>query len=260
MQENIRREWIGLRLQSNLPTYQLRAGETLYSVARKRGVTMAELVALNPNISSMNVRPGTVIRVPYVGMSTMSVSSTVPSTPVPITVESPLVLHDQMRMLWEQHVWWTRELIISILGSLPDEAEVTNRLLMNPAQIAALFRPAFGAQAEQAITQLLTEHLVIAAELLKAAKVNNTAAFEDANRRWYENADAIAAALASLGPQFPEEEMRQMLYRHLDLTKQEVAARLAGDYEKDIASFDMVEQQALMMADVFSQGIEQAGR
>ncbi len=66
--------------------------------------------------------------------------------------------------------------------------------------------------------------------------------------------------LASLGPQFPEEEMRQMLYRHLDLTREELAGMLAGDYQRDIDAFDVIEQQALMMADVFSQGIAQAGR
>lgn len=285
-------------LQSQLPTYQMRAGDTLYSIAHKHGITPMDLLAVNPDVSAHNARIGTVVRIPYVGMSAKVARAAMSPAGKPVEAaqdyeapgeaspdygvsdevmpdyEAPgeaqpdlpyeaapsLALHDQMRTLWEQHIWWTRELMISILASLPDEAEVTSRLLMNPDQIAALFRPAFGDQAAQTISRLLTEHLVIGAEIMKAAKENDTEAVADANQRWNENADAIAAALASLGPQFPEEEMREMLYRHLDLTREELAARLAGDYERDINAIDAIEQQALMMADVFSQGIAQAGR
>jgi hypothetical protein len=248
----------------------MRAGDTLYSVARKHNVTPMDILAVNPDVSAHTVRVGTVVRIPYAGMSAKAASATMPPASMPPPTMPPaempgeaepsLALHDQMRTLWEQHVWWTRELLISILSSLPDEAEVTSRLLENPDQIAALFRPAFGEQAAETVSRLLTEHLVIAAEIVKAAKENDTEAVADANQRWDENADAIAAALASLGPQFPEEEMRQMLHRHLDLTREELAGMLAGDYQRDIDAFDAIEQQALMMADVFSQGIAQAGQ
>ena len=268
----------------------MRAGDTLYSVARKHGLTAMELIMVNPEVSVHNVRAGTFVRIPYVGMSAKAASATMPPASMP-GKEAPrneapeatmpdetmpdeaepyeeepyeaapsTALRDQMRTLWEQHVWWTRELMISILSSLPDEAEVTSRLLENPDQIAALFRPAFGDQAAETVSRLLTEHLVIGAEIMKAAKENDMEAVDDANRRWNENADAIAAALASLGPQFPEEEMREMLYRHLDLTREELAGMFAGDYQRDIDAFDAIEQQALMMAGVFSQGIAQAGR
>ena len=253
----------------------MRWGDTLYSVARKHGATLMELLAVNPDVNPRNVRVGTFVRIPYVGMSAKAASATMPPANAPeytaqnntmveeeaVPEETPsLALHDQMRTLWEQHIWWTRELIISILSSLPDEAEVTNRLLENPDQIASLFRPAFGDQAARTISRLLTEHLVIGAEIMKAAKENDMEAVEDANERWNENADAIASALASLGPQFPEDEMREMLHRHLDLTREELTARLAEDYERDINAIDAIEQQALMMADVFSNGIAQADR
>lgn len=53
-------------------------------------------------------------------------------------------LNNVMRMLWEQHVAWTRMTIISIVENLADEGLVTKRLLRNPTDIAALFQPLYG--------------------------------------------------------------------------------------------------------------------
>lgn len=46
-----------------------------------------------------------------------------------------------------------------------------------------------------------------------------------------------------------------MLYTHLELITQELNNRLAGKYADDIDSFNKVEQEALMMADYFVDGI-----
>lgn len=44
-------------------------------------------------------------------------------------------------------------------------------------------------------------------------------------------------------------------YEHLDLTKEEAVAHLKKAYKKDIAIFDQIEKEALLMADAFSNGI-----
>jgi len=49
--------------------------------------------------------------------------------------------------------------------------------------------------------------------------------------------------------------LRKMLRYHLELTTQEVAARLAGKYREDIEAFNKVEKEAISMADYFSFGI-----
>jgi len=51
--------------------------------------------------------------------------------------------------------------------------------------------------------------------------------------------------------------MREMWYKHLALTKAEAVAILTGNYIKGIAIFDQIEEEALMMADDFAEGIVQ---
>lgn len=47
-----------------------------------------------------------------------------------------------------------------------------------------------------------------------------------------------------------------MLFDHLALTKQEAVARIEKRWTDDIAAFDAVLDQALMMARVFAGGLE----
>jgi hypothetical protein len=49
--------------------------------------------------------------------------------------------------------------------------------------------------------------------------------------------------------------MRTMMRTHLDLTLQEVVARLRGDFASDIAAYERVEQEILGMADMLTAGI-----
>jgi len=164
-------------------------------------------------------------------------------------------LINNMRFAWEQHVYWTRMLLISIAERLKDLPEVTDRLLQNPYDIARIFMSYYGNDAANQIAALLTEHLQIGAELITALRDNKSEEADNLNKEWYINADKMAEAFSRLNPHYKRDDLRGMLRRHLELTTQEVAARLAGNYREDIDAFNKVEKEALMMADYFTSGI-----
>ncbi|MNN33378.1 hypothetical protein D3C81_1471370 [compost metagenome] len=166
-------------------------------------------------------------------------------------------LNQTWRTLWEQHVAWTRMLIISIAGSLPDEKFVTERLLRNPPDMAAVIKKYYGDRVAAQFNQLFTEHLVIAAELVKVAKAGDQQAVANAEKRWYANADEIAEFLSSINPYWSKEEWTKMLYEHLKLLKDEVVYQLTGQYKSSVEIFDLIEKQALEMADMLTKGIVQ---
>ena len=101
-------------------------------------------------------------------------------------------LQNVMRALWEQHVEWTRMAIISAVENIADVDLVTKRLLRNPSDFAAVLTPYYGAEKAAGFEKLFREHLVIADQLVKAAKAGDKKAADDAEKRWYENADMIA--------------------------------------------------------------------
>jgi len=164
--------------------------------------------------------------------------------------------HDGMRKLWEDHVTWTRLVIVSLSNDLPDSGPTVQRLLQNQDDIGDAIRPFYGDAAGEQLSALLRDHILIAAEILQAAKSNDQATLDDAIARWYANADDIALFLNSANPKhWPLDEMKAMMREHLDLTLQEAVAYLQGDHAASIAAYDRIHLQALDMADMLSNGI-----
>ena len=170
---------------------------------------------------------------------------------------SRLAYHDEWRKLWEDHITWTRVVIIGILDELPGTNAYIDRLLQNYEDMEEALAPYYGEDAE-VLGDLIQDHLVIAAELLTAANNGDTAAFNDAHARWYANAHDIAVQMNEMNPKsWPLKETEQMWVDHLDATLEEATTHLTGDFAGEVAAYDMVHDMALEMADFISNGVMQ---
>jgi hypothetical protein len=161
-----------------------------------------------------------------------------------------------LRDLWADHVVWTRLYIISAAAGTPDADAAAQRLLQNQEDIGDSIKPFYGEEAGDKLTSLLKDHIFIAVDLLNAAKAGDGAAAEEAEKRWYDNADDIATFLSEANHEsWPREETAEMLDEHLALTKTEAVARLTGDYATDVETFDKIFDQSMVMADHLADGI-----
>lgn len=97
--------------------------------------------------------------------------------------------------------------------------------------------------------------MLIAADLVNAAKKQEKNKVDDARRRWYKNADGIVAFLASINPCWDEMQWKSMLYSHLEMTEKEAVLRLERQYALDIKVFNSIEEEALKMTDYMFCGI-----
>jgi hypothetical protein len=113
----------------------------------------------------------------------------------------------------------------------------------------------YGEEIATRLSSLFREHLVLAAQLIKAAKKGNKQEAAETEKKWYANANEIAAFLNSINPNWPKSALTSMLHEHLRMTKDEAVFRLSKKYKSDIEEYDRIEKQALEMADAFTEGI-----
>ncbi|HEX5757966.1 MAG TPA: glycosyltransferase [Thermoanaerobaculia bacterium] len=162
-----------------------------------------------------------------------------------------------MRQLWEDHIGWTRLFIVEAVGGLPGKDATAERLLKNQDDIGNAIKPFYGEEAGAKLTALLRDHILIAADLVGAAKAGDSAKQDDATKRWFANADEIAGFLSGANSKhWPADATKTMMHDHLKLTTEVVVAQLKGDWAASIAASDKVHEQILHMADALTDGIQ----
>ena len=169
--------------------------------------------------------------------------------------KSAIALRMDMRKLWEDHITWTRCYIVSALAALEDADKVAERLLKNQDDIGNAIKPIYGNEAGNKLASLLRDHILIAADIVKAAKSGDNDGVAAGEKKWHDNADDIAVFLGGANPNWPKKVLVDMLYKHLDFTTTEVVSRLKKDWAADIEAYDKGHEHMLMFADTLTYGI-----
>jgi hypothetical protein len=182
-------------------------------------------------------------------------------TPAATTAAHPLsaqsvAFTQAMDKLWEDHITWTRMVIVDFAAGLPDLKTAETRLLRNQADIGNAIKPYYGTAAGNQLTELLRTHILEAVPVLVDAKAGDKAKLTKALSAWYANGHQIASFLSKANPQsWPLSMTDAMMKRHLTLTTDEAVARIEGHWAADVAAYDKVHVEILQMADMLSSGI-----
>jgi hypothetical protein len=170
--------------------------------------------------------------------------------------QKEFVLRSDMRKLWEDHITWTRMVIVDFAAGIPDLKAAEQRLLRNQVDIGNAIKPYYGAAAGNALTKLLRTHILEAVPVLTYAKAGDKAKLTQALNAWYANANQIARFLTKANPDsWPLAMTTKMMKDHLALTTEEAVARLQGKWAADIAAYDKVHTEILQMSDMLSSGL-----
>ena len=76
-------------------------------------------------------------------------------------------LESAMNRLWEDHVTWTRMVIVDFAAGLPDLKTAEVRLLRNQTDIGNAVKPFYGTAAGNRLTSLLRTHILEAVTVLR---------------------------------------------------------------------------------------------
>lgn len=97
----------------------IRPGDNLYNLAMQYGTTVQNIIDTNLALDPYNLRVGQQIYIYPNYNSNYCVSI------------NEVRLLEQMNLVWEQHIMWTRMLLISIAENLKDLEATQTRLLRN---------------------------------------------------------------------------------------------------------------------------------
>lgn len=158
-------------------------------------------------------------------------------------------------MLWEQHSTWTGMAITSIVLKLPNEEFVVARLLQNPVDFKKALSYFYDIAIALNFEKLLTEHLQLASEVIKATMDGDTYKAADLEKEWYGNADEISTLLGSINPYWSSEVWIKMFYEHLGIVKTQALDMINKNYKEAVDSQDLLEIGTLEMADIMYCGI-----
>jgi hypothetical protein len=164
--------------------------------------------------------------------------------------------HDAMRRLWGDHVAYTRLFIVAAAAGSADKDATTQRLLQNQTDIGNAVAEFYGRDAGNKLTALLRDHILIAANIVTAAKAGDNAKVTSENKRWRDNATDLAKFLHGANPKhWPQATLEKALFMHLDQTLNEASHELKGNYAASIKDYDEAMSHMLMVADTLSDGI-----
>mgnify|MGYP003761330891 FL=1 len=164
-------------------------------------------------------------------------------------------LTEYFRLLWQQHIFWTRMVVLGIIHDLPELEASTQRLLRGATDFANALRPFYGDATAQTFENLFRDHITIAAEIVNASIAGDANQVNAIWQRWVDNANQIAELLGNINPNWTTEDWSAMLMEHLELLANNVNDLIEHNYQAAVNGFDDIEMQALEMADMMAEGI-----
>jgi hypothetical protein len=167
-----------------------------------------------------------------------------------------VAFHDTMRALWEEHGSWTRMVIVSFAGNLPDLTAAETVLLHNQTKIGDAVKPYYGTAAGNKLTKLLKAHIVGAVGVLQAARSGDSGKLSQAEAAWFANGRRIADFLHAANPRFlSRRAARSMMKTHLEQVIAQAVDELQGHYAASARAYGPYIRHILAMADMISGGI-----
>lgn len=217
-------------------------GDSFYRLAQRYQTTIPEIILRNPGVDPYNLQVGT----------RLSICSGQDQNTVR---RDEVDLNNDMRKAWQQHNYWTRMLMTSLLNDLTDQEATEKRVMQTPKGIADVFDRFYDKAVAAQLRQLLEEHTRIGGEIIKTTKESGIQAADQLERQWYQNADQIARLLSDINKDYSYDELHRALAQHMEMLKQQLLASVNQEYTEAVGIFDEGEKQILELADYLTEGL-----
>ena len=168
---------------------------------------------------------------------------------------SQVNLVNEMRYLWLQLVIWSRAYITNSSARQDAVPVVYERLYSIPQGFYNYMNTFFGQAIAERFIILLSQNIIIFTSLINAMAAGNQQEVNSSQSEWYENSNSIATFLIQINDTWNYSQWLDLLNRYLNMFLDEAIAIMSSDYRREIAIYDRLQYQSLLMADYMSRGI-----
>lgn len=158
-------------------------------------------------------------------------------------------LKSALRKLFTDHGVYTAFVLKSIVDGISDVPVFLDRLLLNQEDIGDQLKPIVGDAKGNLLTDVLTEHINLAGDVITAATKNDPT-LNDKIKKLFENSDEVARVLTSLNPsKLPYPITQKMFHTHNQFVIDMTVARIKKNYEEEQRLYDAYYNELLEMSD-----------
>lgn len=160
-----------------------------------------------------------------------------------------------MRLAWLDLLYWTRMYLMTVSAGSNDQQDVEDRLMQSVDEITDVFAEFLPINVTRQLRNLLTNHVELTGEIIRALKANDMENYEALVQEWYGNANQIAELLGAQNPYFGNRETRNLLLNYLDMLREVIEQQIKGAYGQSIETFRDTKNHVLELADYFARGL-----
>ena len=163
-------------------------------------------------------------------------------------------LRGRMNTLLQENSFWSRNLMLCIIDTLPGKDQAMWRLIKNQEEISGIFKDFFGVEAGDNLTELFYSDLNFQLEVISASVTDSILA-KEAKQRWNMSAGKIADYLHQLNPKWMLKDLKALINLQVDLTYETIKQRIVREYDLEVIAFDKMISNGNKISNMFSQGI-----
>lgn len=157
-----------------------------------------------------------------------------------------------IRMFWFELTSWIRAYFIVIFEGRGDPALISERFDAIFNEYRVIFSPFLGNQVIDENMQLIRAYIDLIIALIYAQKDGNADEITRIIQQINQNIDDRAAFLASVKPDFDQNEWKTLLTNYTRYTYEEITAYLAGDHVKSLDAYSRLLALSQELGDFFA--------
>ncbi len=161
-----------------------------------------------------------------------------------------------MRSLWEDHIFWARNVVLTTkLGDSAAAKVGEEQVVENAKAIANAIVPYYGKEAGDKLLTLLAGHWGAVKEYMTADFAGNKEGKSAAMEKMTKNANDIATFLSSANPNWPKDTLVSALAAHGGFHMAQIDQISAKDFSAEAKTWEGMKTQVYGIADTLTDGI-----